>query len=202
MIVLNNLASQVETARNEIIQSSKGILGIKQRMKIQIAMVDRQDAELSYRMRIHLQERCVRHVQSLWVRAFPDNDSLENMLTLVHQVINREIDVHQAELRAYSFFQSFDRAATNPANESAIMVADAAQQLVISACYRDPYADIDESLEDDDDLLPDSLDCSYACSCAVAGGMNWRPANEVNVEARRAFWLWYLDEAIPAVLRG
>lgn len=130
MIDLNNLASQVETARNEIIQSSKGILGIKQRMKIQIAMVDRQDAELSYRMRIHLQERCVRHVQSLWVRAFPDNDSLENMLTLVHQVINREIDVHQAELRAYSFFQSFDRAATNPANESAIMVADAAQQLV------------------------------------------------------------------------
>ena len=60
MIDLNNLASQVETARNEIIQSSKGILGIKQRMKIQIAMVDRQDAELSYRMRIHLQERCVR----------------------------------------------------------------------------------------------------------------------------------------------
>ena len=170
-------------------------------MKIQIAMVDRQDAEMSYRMRIYLQERCVRHVQPLWVRAFPDNDSLESMLTLVHQVINREIDVRQAELRAYSFFQSFDRAATNPANESAIMVADAAQQLVISACYRDPYADIDESLEDDDDLLPDSLDCSYACSCAVAGGMNWRPANEVNVEARRAFWLWYLDEAIPAVLR-
>ena len=191
MIDLNNLASQVETARNEIIQSSKGILGIKQRMKIQIAMVDRQDAEISYRMRIYLQER-----------AFPDNDSLESMLTLVHQVMNREIDAHQAELRAYSFFQSFDRAATNPANESAIMVADAAQQLVISACYRDPYADIDESLEDDDDLLPDSLDCSYACSCAVAGGMNWRPANEVNVEARRAFWLWYLDEAIPAVLRG
>ena len=44
------------------------------------------------------------------------------------------------------------------------------------------------------------LDCSYACACVVAGGMNWRPVDEVDVEARRAFWMWYLDEAIPAVL--
>ena len=44
------------------------------------------------------------------------------------------------------------------------------------------------------------LDCSYACACVVAGGINWRPADEVDVEARRAFWMWYLDEAIPAVL--
>ena len=82
------------------------------------------------------------------------------------------------------------------------MVADAAQQLVISACYPDPYADIDETLEDDDELLLDSLECRYACTCAVAGGMNWRAAAEVDVEARRSFWLWYLDEAIPSALRG
>ena len=41
------------------------------------------------------------------------------------------------------------------------------------------------------------LDCSYACACVVAGGINWRPADEVDVEARRAFWMWYLNEAIP-----
>jgi len=46
------------------------------------------------------------------------------------------------------------------------------------------------------------LDCSYACACAVAGGMNWRPADEVDVEARRAFWMWYLNEAIPSVLNN
>jgi len=72
--------------------------------------------------------------------------------------------------------------------------------MVISACHRDPYYVIDEELEDDDELLPDSLDCSYACACAVAGAMNWMPVDRANVEARRAFWMWYLDEAIPAVL--
>ena len=30
--------------------------------------------------------------------------------------------------------------------------------------------------------------------------MNWQPVEEVDVEARRAFWTWYLDEAIPWAL--
>ncbi|WCA43837.1 Imm5 family immunity protein [Actinomyces oris] len=46
------------------------------------------------------------------------------------------------------------------------------------------------------------LDCSYVCACAVAGGMNWRPADEVDLEARRAFWMWYLNEAIPSVFNN
>ena len=46
------------------------------------------------------------------------------------------------------------------------------------------------------------LDCSYVCACAVAGGMNWRPADEVDLEARRAFWIWYLNEAIPSVFNN
>ena len=92
--------------------------------------------------------------------------------------------------------------ATNLENDKAIFVANAAQHMVISACHRDPHYVIDEELEDDDELLPDSLDCSYACACAVAGGMNWRPADEVDVEARRAFWMWYLNDAIPSVLNS
>ena len=30
--------------------------------------------------------------------------------------------------------------------------------------------------------------------------MNWRPADEVDVEARRAFWMRHLNNAIPSVL--
>ena len=171
-------------------------------MRIYAAMIDTRDAERSYRLRISLQEECVRHVQHLWAASFPNNPSLEDMLTLAHQVVERQVSADRAEIEAHRFFQSLDRAATNPANYRAIMVADAARKLVASTCYRDLYADIDDTIEDDDELLPDSLDCSYACACAVAGGMNWRPADEVDVEARRAFWLWYLNEAIPSVLNN
>lgn len=202
MINTKELATQIEIALTEVSGDSKGILSIGRRMKINAAMIDDRNAERSYRIRISLQKECVRHVQHLWATAFPDNSSLDDMLILARQVVQRQAWPDQAEMEAHRFFQSFDRAAVNPANDRAIMVADAAQQLVISACYPDPYADIDETLEDDDELLPDSLECSYACACAVAGGMNWRAAAEVDVEARRSFWLWYLDEAIPSALRG
>ena len=202
MIDIMALAAEIKIAATEVGADSKGILSIGRRMRIYAAMIDTQDAERSYRLRISLQEKCVRHVQHLWTTSFPNNPSLEDMLTLAHQVVERQVSADRAEIEAHRFFQSLDRAARNPANYRAIMVADAARQLVASTCYRDLYADIDDTIEDDDELLPDSLDCSYACACAVAGGMNWRPADEVDVEARRAFWMWYLNEAIPSVLNN
>ena len=202
MIDIMALAVEIKIAATEVGVDSKGILSIGRRMRIYAAMIDTQDAERSYRLRISMQEECVRHVQHLWTASFPNNPSLEDMLTLAHRVVERQVSADRAEIEAHRFFQSLDRAARNPANYRAIMVADAARQLVASTCYRDLYADIDDTIEDDDELLPDSLDCSYACACAVAGGMNWRPADEVDVEARRAFWMWYLNEAIPSVLNN
>ena len=196
------LAAEIKIAATEVGVDSKGILSIGRRMRIYAAMIDTQDVERSYRLRISLQKKCVRHVQHLWTASFPNNPSLEDMLTLAHRVVERQVSADRAEIEAHRFFQSLGRAATNPVNHRAIMVADAARQLIASTCYRNPYADIDGTIEDDDDLLPDSLDCSYACACAVAGGMNWRPADEVDVEARRAFWMWYLNEAIPSVLNN
>ena len=202
MIDIMTLAAEIKIAATEVGVDSKGILSIGRRMRIYAAMIDTQDVERSYRLRISLQEECVCHVQHLWVASFPNNPSLEDMLTLAHRVVERQVSADRAEIEAHRFFQSLDRAATNPANHRAIMVVDAAGQLVASTCYRDLYADIDGNIEDDDELLPDSLDCSYACACAVAGGMNWRPADEVDVEARWAFWMWYLNEAIPSVLNN
>ena len=202
MIDIMTLAAEIKIAATEVGVDSKGILSIGRRMRIYAAMIDTQDVERSYRLRISLQKKCVRHVQHLWTASFPNNPSLEDMLTLAHRVVERQVGSDRAAIEAHRFFQSLDRAATNPVNHRAIMVADAARQLIASTCYRNPYADIDGTIEDDDDLLPDSLDCSYACACAVAGGMNWRPADKVDVEARRAFWMWYLNEAIPSVLNN
>ena len=69
-----------------------------------------------------------------------------------------------------------------------------------AATHRNPEYDVSDDTLDDDDLLPDSLESSYTCASAAAGALNWQPVEETDVAARRAFWLWYLDEAIPAVL--
>ena len=92
------------------------------------------------------------------------------------------------------------RTDVTPDLEPAIRVADAASRTVFSACCRNPDYDTAEDEDDDDELLPDVLEPSSSCASAAADGMNWQPAEELDIEARRAFWTWYLDEAIPWAL--
>ena len=97
----------------------------------------------------------------------------------------------------YDEIEDFD-AVTQPA----AFVANGAVSLVGSALDRSLDFDVVGDIEDDDELLPDSLEASYCCASAAAGALNWQPLEDTDVDARRAFWLWYLDEAIPAVLEA
>ena len=197
----NSLQKEIQRAHTELTKNTKGILSIGARMRLWEAMIDAHQPEASYRRRIYLDMLCVGKVQYIWQQTFRGRSGIDEMLSLAGSLVEGRVDADVAERSAFRFFQSLGNEASNPENDKAIFVANAAQHMVISACHRDPYYVIDEELEDDDELLPDSLDCSYACACAVAGGMNWRPAAEVDVEARRTFWMWDLNEAIPSAFR-
>ena len=201
MIDMVAVDREVERGRAELAASSEGILGIAQRTRIWVAMDNPDDPEASYRHRTYLKIACVRHVQHYWDRTFPSNPGVEEMLALTQALIDRKADPKRAEKRAYEFFDDI-MAHTNvtPDLEPAIRVADAASGTAMTACYRNPDYDIADGTEDDDELLPASLEPSYSCASAAAGGMNWQPAEELDIEARRAFWTWYLDEAIPWAL--
>ena len=198
MVAVNR---EVERGRAELAASSEGILSLKQRTRIWVAMDDPDDPEASYRHRTYLKVACVRHVQHYWDRTFPSNPGVEEMLALTQALIDRKADPKRAEKQAEEFFDDI-MAHTNvtPDLEPAIGVADAASGTAMTACYRNPDYDIADGTEDDDELLPASLEPSYSCASAAAGGMNWQPAEELDIEARRAFWTWYLDEAIPWAL--
>ncbi|WP_314778312.1 Imm5 family immunity protein [uncultured Actinomyces sp.] len=198
MVAVNR---EVERGRAELAASSEGILSLKQRTRIWVAMDDPDDPEASYRHRTYLKIACVRHVQHYWDRTFPSNPGVEEMLALTRALIDRKADPKRAEERADEFFDDIIvRTDMTPDLEPAIRVADAASRTVFSACCRNPDYDTAEDEDDDDELLPDALEPSYSCASAAAGGMNWQPAEELDIEARRAFWTWYLDEAIPWAL--
>ena len=198
MVAVNR---EVERGRAELAASSEGILSLKQRTRIWVAMDDPDDPEASYRHRTYLKIACVRHVQHYWDRTFPSNPGVEEMLSLTQALIDRKADPKRAEKQAYEFFDDImAHTDVTPDLEPAIGVADAASGTAMTACYRNPDYDIADGTEDDDELLPASLEPSYSCASAAAGGMNWQPAEELDIEARRAFWTWYLDEAIPWAL--
>ena len=201
MIDMVAVDREVERGRVELAANSEGILGIAQRTRIWVAMDDPDDPEASYRHRTYLKVACVRHVQHYWDRTFPSNPGVEEMLALTQALIDRKADPKRAEERADEFFDDIIvRTDVTPDLEPAIRVADAASGTAMTACYRNPDYDIADGTEDDDELLPASLEPSYSCASAAAGGMNWQPAEELDIEARRAFWTWYLDEAIPWAL--
>ena len=201
MIDMVAVDREVERGRAELAASSEGILSLKQRTRIWVAMDDPDDPEASYRHRTYLKIACVRHVQHYWDRTFPSNPGVEEMLALTQALIDRKADPKRAEKQAYEFFDDImAHTDVTPDLEPAIRVADAASGTAMTACYRNPDYDIADGTEDDDELLPASLEPSYSCASAAAGGMNWQPAEELDIEARRAFWTWYLDEAIPWAL--
>ena len=201
MIDMVAVSREVERGRAELAASGEGILGIAQRQRIWVAMNDPDDPEASYRHRTYLKIACVRHVQHYWDRTFPSNPGVEEMLALTQALIDRKADPKRAEKQAEDFFDDImAHTDVTPDLEPAIRVADAASGTAMTACYRNPDYDIADGTEDDDELLPASLEPSYSCASAAAGGMNWQPAEELDIEARRAFWTWYLDEAIPWAL--
>ena len=201
MIDMVAVSREVERGRAELAASSEGILSLKQRTRIWVAMDDPDDPEASYRHRTYLKVACVRHVQHYWDRTFPSNPGVEEMLALTQALIDRKADPKRAEERAEDFFDDMmAQTDVTPDLEPAIGVADAASGTAMTACYRNPDYDIADGTEDDDELLPASLEPSYSCASAAAGGMNWQPAEELDIEARRAFWTWYLDVAIPWAL--
>ena len=203
MINMLAVSGSIKKAHIDLSNNSKGILSLEDRNLIWITMDDPDDSEASYLNRTHLKVLCVNHVKPIWMRVFPTNPGVDRMLQLTHSLMEKSVNPEAAEDEAFYFLQDLIAdVESNEFTDPAMMVADAASRMAISACFRNP--DYDTSLDGltDDELAPDSFETSYMCASAAAGGMNWKSADQVNVEARRAFWMWYLDEAIPAVLRG
>ena len=219
MIDMETVDREIRAARAELAAPGnvKGILSLPTRKLIWRAMLDPADDEISYQHRVRLKIACVRHVLPVWYRGFPGDQRVEEMLTLTQDLMDRrETDTDQAQEDAESLLvgviDDVNASATevepgllkpDATKEASSFVADAASMMTISACYRDPdYDTAEESddITDDDELLPDSLDESYSCASAAAGALNWMPVEQTDVPARRAFWTWYLNEAIPTTL--
>ena len=204
MIDMTAVDREIRAARAELAApgNAKGILSLSTRRRIWRAMLDPADDETSYQHRIRLKIACVRHVHRLWYRAFPEDQRVEKMISLAQQLMNHQVDPVDAEDWAdgltnniYCEVEDF-----NSITQPAVFVADASAHMVTSACYRDPDYDTVGRATDDDDLLSDCLESSYSCASAAAGALNWQPLEQTDVPARRAFWTWYLDKAIPTVL--
>ena len=179
MINIPTVSESIKQARTNLANNPKGILSLGDRKRIWISMNDPDNFEVSYLNRTQLKVMCVNHVKPIWSHILPANPGINRMLQLTHSLMEKSVDPGAAEDEAFYFFQDLSTSVeSNAVTNPALMVADAATSMVISACYRNPDHDTADNDNDDEELAPDSYETSYTCASAAAGAMNWMPVDQ------------------------
>lgn len=195
MIDMGAVRAEVEAARVELLDEEdnpKAILSLGARKRVWRAMIDPDDPEVSYRRRIELKMACVRRVQHYWEQYYPGDQRVQEMLNLAQRLIDgQETNTRTALKQAKKFRKDVwtDDSDWSKEGDRATDAAYGAAFMVVSACSRDPYADVTGPETNDTQLLPDSVETSYFCACAATGAMNGVKIHKTDVPARRAFWL-------------
>lgn len=144
-----------------------------------------------------LDRMAVERVLPVWRAERPDDERPERMVELAEEVIGArttwsavepEVDRFRTDLMDLSSTMDWRALAAGMAAADLVVVADVGD-----------YGEETPADADDDDLDPDMLATDYLASIAESSV----PAIEgEDVEARRAYWRWYLQEAVPAAYRA
>lgn len=140
---------------------------------------------------------CVQKVQPIWNAVFPGDEGPKRMMKLALDVFFGKIEPVSANRQLATFYADvIDSRDYLPEHFPAMFVGLAATGIVSTALASDlPNP---EDAIDDDDLDPDGLSASSAAAYAACGGL---PGSEqMDADKLRAFWLWYLDEAVDRAI--
>lgn len=197
-----NLEDVLLASKHEVSHSVDGRLSLLTRKKVLVALGTSGGSpdleQTGFRRRVLLDALCVRHVMHVWSEHFPGHDGPEVMLSTAFSVANEAMSLDRAQRLRDSFYvDAIDGRDYSVDQAPAMFVAHAAANTVVTAMVRNIEDSLPEE-SDDEDLDPESYLPSHLCASACAGGLNGDHA--ARVEDRRSFWMWYLDEAVPAVM--
>jgi len=155
-------------------------------------------ARLSRWRRTYLDALCVRKGLPYWDLVFPDDRGPRAMLDLAFASLDGAVGVKEAESRRNSFYvDAVENRRYTPGEQPALFVAHAAANTVLTA-LSDPAGGEDDQDADDEALDAEAYEPSYLIASAFAGGLD--RSTIADVDARRAFWHWYLETAIAETL--
>jgi Immunity protein Imm5 len=190
-----DLEQRIAEARAELEARDDGRLPLPQRRRLRETFgpwepLDAPAAPPGLRRRVELARRAAEHVLPVWYAEAPGDHGPEQMLELAERRLNRDISEAQADDLADQFRVHADALAYRKEISQRALAAGEAARLVLVATDLDDFAEYPPDA-DDGDIDPDNWEAAYVAAVAAAG----YPDEDVN--ARRDFWRWYLDEAVP-----
>jgi Immunity protein Imm5 len=191
-----DLEQRIADARGVLEQRDDGRLPLPQRRRVREAFgpwqpLDAPHAPPGLRRRVELARLAAERVLPVWYAEAESDHGPEQMLALAERRLNREISEAEADDLADRFRVYADGLAYRKQISQRALAAGEAARLVLAAVDLDDYAEHPPDAEDED-IDPDNWEAAYVAAIAAAG------YPDEDVEARREFWRWYLDEAVPA----
>ncbi len=195
------LGERIASARDALEARNDGRLPLRERRRVRAPFGDEgggpEDRTPGRARRFALNRYCVDRVMPVWRAARPEDDRPARMAELAEQVMTGQVSADDLRAEQDRFaVDLMDMAADIGGRVNA--AGEAAVDLLSTATVGD-YGDETPMEIDDHELDPDQLEASFLGSIAVA---SYPGASDDDVEARRAYWRWYLDEAVPAAYRA
>lgn len=152
----------------------------------------------AHRARLLVAKACLDCGLDAWNTVYPQNTQISAFLANYnHNLGNPQCieSMRMWERRLSSLSEQLEDKHPNPVNFVALAAADLA-----GAAYRDHLFDTAGCPEIDDGLVDSQeWDTSFSISIVLANGAPWNL--ESDVEARRKYWTWYLETAVPSAVK-
>ena len=191
------LEQQIEDALEVLEKRADGHLPLPARRAVRAHFGDTDERGAGRRRLFDLYRRCVERVLAVWTSERAGDDRPARMIQLAEGVMFGQLDEQDFKPEYDEFAVDLDDR-NQELGPRVFASGRAAADLVWSAATAD-YGDEIPAEADDEDLDPDMMSPDYFASLAEASFFG---EPDEDPEARRRFWRWYLDEAVPAAYRS
>lgn len=200
MTLPKELTNILELAKNELMLHPRGELILPIRRHIWESFGEF-EFESKYRAlpttglkrRVKLASLCVNKVLDIWKKVSQDDNPIK-MLSIAEQYINFKIDYDTAINKLGSFPDTLINLASDEKFYYVVEVGFASTYTVKIALRDEDLLVYGDDTELDDNYDSFSWDASYYAAIAYSGSGPW---DNTNIDKRREFWLWYINEAVP-----
>jgi Immunity protein Imm5 len=195
--VPEELADRVAEALAALDARADGHLPLPVRRAVRVALGP---GESGHRRRFALARHCAESVLGRWRGERPDDDRPAELITLAERLLAGEADGERASRTAVDFATDVYDLLDEAIGEPALNAAMAADRLITAARWDDDAERLAET-HDDEDADASEWETAFWASMADAPSLPKMGIPE-HAEPRRAFWRWYLEQAVPAAHRS
>ena len=195
---MSTIESLVASARSSI--NERGELAYMTRVKL-LGSLDEAPTTtaLGWARRASLALACARECASFWAQVGSEFE-LPPVLDFAQACLNERAMFSELQNVAENLDVEVENALSEGESHFRASYAGFATVAAARTVVRDEI--LDESVSGEIVLAVPHWGSAFWASCAFAGGAVWEDDMDTDDEARRRFWLWYLDTAIPGALSG